>query len=79
MERNIEIYFDKEENQIWVLGSDWSNPERADIYNLQGEWVDYDDFGEDCIDWCKKLHCKTLGDAIEMITRSRNKKARCYC
>ena len=60
-------YHDKERAQIWAVGADCCWPSRTHIYTEDGEYLDYDDSYDSCAEWCDRLDCDTLAEAVELI------------
>ena len=62
-----EFYYDREAKQIWVAYEDWCWASRTHIYTEDGEYLDYDDSGSSCAEWCEQLNVETLEEAITLI------------
>lgn len=66
------FYYDEEEQRILVTGeNEW--PSRTSVYDVDGEYITYDDSGDMCAEWCERLNCETLEEAVAII-KARNEK-----
>lgn len=62
----MSIYLNRQSGNFWVTGEDiWSS--RTYIYNKDGEYLDYDDCGDNLPEECEYLDCKTLKEAVALV------------
>lgn len=69
MENKLTYYYDVSKKEIWVVGEDvW--PSRAHIYDVEGNFISYDDSYDKCKTWCIELeNCSCISEAINAVKR----------